>query len=141
MFHQARGNSVGQESCSWSSLARERRKVEGQVSGCCSVPHCSPGTAAVPVPCSQGQPAQLDGLCAPHQGLHPAHLHVPPVTLQHMALLDRSSSGSKKSISFLVYRKTLHETSLPFSRANSISMISRQLCPILGCEISKPGKR
>lgn len=55
------------------------------------------------------------------------HLHVPPVTLQHMALLDRSHSGPKKSISFLVYSKTLHETSLPFPRANSSSMISRQL--------------
>lgn len=34
------------------------------------------------------------------------HLHVPPVTLQHMVLLNRSNSGSKKSISFPVYRKT-----------------------------------
>lgn len=58
------------------------------------------------------------------------HLHVPPVALQHVALLGRSNSGSKKSISFLVYRKTLHETTLPFSRANSISVISRELCPI-----------
>lgn len=57
------------------------------------------------------------------------HLHVPPVTFQHMALPGRSNSGSKKRISFLVYRKTLHKTTLPFSRA---SMISRgmQLCPI-----------
>lgn len=33
------------------------------------------------------------------------HLHVAPVTLRHMVLLEGSARGSKKSFSLLVYRK------------------------------------
>lgn len=62
-------------------------------------------TAALALWGSQGQPAQLDGLCAPHWGLHRGHLHVPPLALQHMALLDRSKSGSKKASPSLCIEK------------------------------------
>lgn len=74
--------------------------------GCCNVPHCSPGTTAVPVSCTLGQSAWPNGLCAVHQGgFNVLCPHVPPMTLQHMFLLAGSNSGSKKSIILCIWSK------------------------------------
>lgn len=104
----------------WPGRGRRRIRFLG-------VTMCPPAALAVGVRASQHN---LMGFVLLIRGFIVAihHLCVPPVTLQHVALLGRSNRRSTKSISFLVYRKTLHETTLPFSRANSISMIS--ICPV-----------